>query len=356
MSGGNKEIDLVDQWDQLSAALGARFTDGAAYSAAVAEMRSVTPTLVSVHDRGELRAMAALSSRRVGPVSIAKLMSHGLGQGGDALTTDASAARELADRLAERRQILHLDQLAADSDLLGALRDDPRWRVHARVVSEIPVLALQPGWTARDVRSKRTLSQLRSVRTKYETAGDDVRFELLQTVADLDRRWEVMVGVASKRAESRPKWDQWLEAERGTLVRAVLAGEARAGRMRVLGVTVGGVWVGHDIAVKCGTTWARYLTHFDPDHARLQPGHQLMVWIVDHHDELGVDRIHHGRGVTPVKKAWSNGDLMDAFDVWAVPDTIPAAGIVLPVITGITIGRIRAVAALKRVARRVLRR
>lgn len=356
MSGGNREIDLVDEWDQLSTAVGARFTDGAVYGAAVAEMRSVAPVLVPARERGELRAIAALSTRRVGPVSVARLAGHGLGQGGDAVTADASAARGLADRLAERRLILHLDQMATDSDLLNALRDHPRWRVHTRVTSDIPMLTLRPGWTARDVRSGRTLSQLRSVRTKYAAAGDEVRFELLQTTADLDRRWDDMRRVASKRAESRPEWDQWLEGERGTLVRAVLDGEARAGRMRVLGMTAGGQWIGHDIAVKCGTTWARYLTHFDPDHARVQPGHQLMVWIVDHHDELGVDRIHHGRGVTPVKKAWSDEDLLDAVDVWAVPTSIPAAGSVLAVITGITIARVRAIAALKRVARRVLRR
>ncbi|KQR99328.1 hypothetical protein ASG12_00275 [Williamsia sp. Leaf354] len=351
MNGGSVGRDLGEQWGDLAGRVGARFTDGPTYAAAAATLHRTTPHTVAVHRGGDLVAIAAFAARPLGPLTLARSIGRGLGQGGDVIAIDDRAADDLADRLARSRHILRLEQFPADSPLLDALARDRHWHVHTRVVSEIPTLTLRPDATARAVRSGRTLGQLRSVRRKLAADGREVAFELVRSRADLDRRWGDMQRVAGLRADSRPEWDAWLAGDRATLVRTVLDGEAAAGRLRVLGITVGGVWVGHDIAVRCGTTWARYLTHFDPDHARLQPGHQLMVWIVDHHRELGIDRIHHGRGSTPVKEAWSN-HAIDAVDVWAVPDTVAGGRVALPMLVAAATARARVPAGLTRLADR----
>ncbi|MGJ0118380.1 GNAT family N-acetyltransferase [Williamsia sp. MIQD14] len=343
--------DPVEEWTRLARRVGARFTDGPTYAAAAATLHRTTPHTVAVHRGDDLVAVTAFAARPLGRVTLARSIGHGLGQGGDVIAVDDPAADALAADLARSRHVLRLEQFPADSPLLDALARDRRWHVHTRVVSEIPTLTLRPDATARDVRSGRTLGQLRSARRKLAADGHEVAFELLRSTADLDRRWDDMRRVAGLRADSRPEWDAWLAGDRGTLVRTVLDGEAAAGRLRVLGITVGGEWVGHDIAVRCGTTWARYLTHFDPGHARLQPGHQLMVWIVDHHRDLGIDTVHHGRGSTPVKDAWSN-HAIDAVDVWAVPDTVVGARGVLPILVAAGTARARARAGLRRLTRR----
>ncbi|MCX6471294.1 MAG: GNAT family N-acetyltransferase [Corynebacteriales bacterium] len=351
MSGGTGGSDLVEQWGDLARSVGARFTDGPAYAAAAATLHRTTPHTVAIHRGDDLVAIAAFAARTLGSVTLARSIGNGLGQGGDVIAVDDRAADALAGHLARRRHVLRLEQFPADSPLLDALARDRHWHVHTRVVSEIPTLSLRPDATARDVRSGRTLGQLRSARRKLAADGREVAFELLRTADELDRRWEDMRRVAGLRADSRPDWDAWLAGDRGTLVRTVLDAEATAGRLRILGITVGGVWVGHDIAVRCGTTWARYLTHFDPDHARLQPGHQLMVWIVDHHRDLGIDRIHHGRGSTPVKEAWSN-HAIDAVDVWAVPDTVVGARALPPIMVAAATARAGVRAGVGRLANR----
>lgn len=314
-----------DQWSALADRLDASFTERPSYVTAAAalpiggrRLPGSSTAIAAVVDGGGPRAILGMRVLGVGRLRIASHAGHRLGCSGDALVDSPEAARALLDLLRRNRLALKFDRIPTHSTFLEALRRDRGWRVDEQVVDESPVLTLPPGATARDIRSGRSLKRLRTALRAAERDHGHVEFVTVSTPEDLEARWPDLRRVSAARTASMSGRIDYLAGPLAPLVESTLAQEARAGRLVITGMVVGNVWMAHEVSLRSGRTLHSWLSHFDPQIAAAQPGHQILAQLADKHEGLGFDRLDHGVGVNGIKQAWSGADSYPVSRVRAV--------------------------------------
>jgi len=253
---------------------------------------------------------------------VLRLLGHGLGTIGEVLAADAAAAASLWDAVADEAATVQLKHVRPSDTAILALRRHPRWHQHIEIDDRCPLLHLPPGTTAREIRGVRTLRRLASYRTGLDRAGTPFRVEVVDDAEGLNKRWPDMVRVAALAdAESgrlnllAPPWQAF--------TRTLLEREAANGTLLVFGGMVGERWMAHEIGFRHGSSTVHWVSRYEPTLAARSPGHLVREWVVDHHDELGIDTLDGLLGVNSFKLSWAN----DGYDVATV--TAATAGLLL---------------------------
>ncbi len=322
--GTGSELDaLFPEWTALAQASGRTFYSRPWYSLAWwSKLGRGELAVCCLRRGGRLVALAPLHRRRLAGQHVLRLLGHGLGTIGEVLAVDDAAAASLWDVVAEEAAPLQLKHVRPSDPAILALRRHPRWRHHIEIDDRCPLLHLPPGSTSRQVRSARTLRRLASYRTGLARAGSPFRVEVVDDLPGLNRRWPDMVRAAALAdAESgrlnllAPPWQAF--------TRTLLEREASNGTLLVFGGIVGERWVAHEIGFRHTSATVLWLSHYEPALAAHSPGHLLEEWMVDHHDELGIDTMDGLLGENSFKLSWAN----DGYDVATV--TAATAGLVL---------------------------
>ena len=351
MSGGPIEVDvvsstgpeldaLVPEWDELARSCGQGYSCRPTYGLSWwAELGVGELHLVAARRAGKLVAIAPLHRRTLLGQPVLRWLGHGLGTVGRVVASDLVAAGAVWSVLASERTPLQLTHVQLDDPATMALRRSAHTQVLLTVDDLCPVLPLPAGLRARDLRSARSLKRLAGYRTALEREQGAVDVEVVTDLDGLHARWPDIVRVAADADRERSRQNLCAPPyDRFTL--AFLEAEARAGGLLVLGLTVGGRWVAHEIGVRHRTRLDLWLSRLDPALDRYPLGHLLAHWLVEQHDELGVELLDMGLGENAYKLAWTTS----AYDV----------GTVLSAPSGL--GRVRAQLALAQQVGEVRRR
>lgn len=305
----HREVDenLLAQWWDLAERRSTRFSSRPSY--ALTWFRTLGKgrlTVATVHRDGRLVALLPLHARTRLGVTVHRLTGHGLGTVGEALAEDAAALSALVEGLHERRILLALTHLPADSPLVQALLDHGGWTVNHELDDVCPVTDLPPGTTARDLRGGRSLKRLRSARSKTGREEGEVTFGLAETPEELARVWPEIVRVAAAAEEAEKEARLNLTAgAHGEFTRAFLDAEAGRGRLRIVLLRVGGRLVAFDVLLRSGGTAEGWLTRFDPRYRPLSVGHQLIERTVNDSGPAGITAMDHMIGESEYKDPWA---------------------------------------------------
>lgn len=322
------ELDrLIPEWSVLADECGRTFYARPWYSISWwSALGRGELALIVVYRGDRLVALAPLHRRRLLGQRVLRLLGHGLGTVGEILTVDDAAAIVLWDGIAADTAVVQLTHVRPDDVAILGLRRHPRWQQHIEINDRCPVTFLAATSTAGDLRSHRTLRQFARYRAGLSHAETPFDVEVIDDLDGLRRRWADIVRVAALADAGRRRLNLF-DCPWVTFVRAFLEREAKNGTLLVFGATAGGRWVAHDIGFRCGRMLAQWASRFDPACAAQSPGHLILEWLVNHHDELGIDTIDSLLGESAFKLSWANS----AYDV----ATVTAAP------TGLTVARAR---------------
>lgn len=309
------ESDLSEQflgeWSDLAERTGRRSASRPAYGATWQEhLGKGRPAIATVRRAGELVALLPLQARGSGSLhwnTVHRLLGHGLGTVGEALATDPAALRGLITGLHDNDVMLDLTHLPQDSPLLQGLLDAGDWLVEFTVDERCPVIECPPGVIARDLRSAKSIRRFRVARERTAAAHGEVGFVVVRTPEELDRHWAEIRDLADLARGDNPGTLNLLGATHEPFSRDYLTREAAGGHLILIGLTVGDRWVACSVMVTTGARAEGWFTCHDPEFRDLIPGHQLIEYIVDHHDELGVTFIDEMIGASPYKLDWQTG-------------------------------------------------
>lgn len=299
---------LLPAWSALSDELGESFYARPWYSLAWwSELGKGELAVYCVHRGSRLVALAPLHRRRLLGQPVLRLLGHGLGTVGEILVVDNSAATALWQAIADDGAALQLTHVRPDAAAILALRHHPRWQQRVEINDRCPVARLSRYSTARDLRGQRTLRQFARYRAALDRASTpfDVEVEVVDDLDGLERRWPDMVRVAAL-ADADGRRQHLFAAPWVSFTRRFLEQEANNGTLLVLGGTAGGQWVAHDIDFCTGQTLTQWVSRFDPALAARSPGHLILEWLVNHHDDLYVDTIDALLGENSLKSLWAN--------------------------------------------------
>jgi CelD/BcsL family acetyltransferase involved in cellulose biosynthesis len=301
----NPETIRAD-WERLAARAGTRMSSRFLYAVGAHNIDgNGSFLLVAVYRGSEMVALAPFAVRRMLTVEVVRLLGHGRGVIGEILADDADAARALWRAVADRGLVLHADLVVGSDVAVSALLDDPRWNCVVRVRDTHLSVDVPEGTVPADIRSARSLKRLRSYRTALSRSGSSLEFEQLTTPADVDRRWSDLCVVAAIGTSGRDRVN-FLAPPNEQFVYRFLRAEAELGRLVILGLVIDGVWCAHDVSVRTGNRLEGWVTHYRPECAHTQPGHQMMEWLVAQRKELAVDVLDMGIGPTDLKLVWAN--------------------------------------------------
>lgn len=306
------ELDrLVPQWDVLARRCGQGYSCRPSYGLSWwGALGRGDLHVVTAYRNDELVAVAPLHRRSLLGQPVLRWFGHGLGTVGRIVTEDLAAAGAVWSVLAAERVPLQLTHVRLDDPATMALRRSAHTEVQLTVDDLCPVLPLPPGLRARDLRSGRSLKRLAGYRKALAREQGPVDVEVVTDVDDLLRRWPDIVRVAGDADRDRGRQNLCAPPYDGFTL-AFLEKEARAGALLVLGLTVGGRWVAHEIALRTKGRLDLWLSRLDPGLERFPLGHLLAEWLVDHHDELDVEVLDMGLGENAYKLAWTTS----AYDV-----------------------------------------
>lgn len=301
---------LVPEWEALADRCATGFAARASYALSwfTCAGRGELAVVVARRD-GRLVALAPLHRRRLLGQPVLRWLGHGLGTVGELLAEDADAATAVWSSLAADGVPLQLSHVRADDPGSLALRRDSAWSVRLRLDDRCPVL--RPADAA--PRSKRSLKRLGQYRRGLERDVGPFALEVVTDAAGLDRRWPDVVRVAAAADRGRDRLDLCAPPFDG-FTRRFLSAEADAGRLLLVGATVAGRWVAHEVGLRTGGTMSMWLSRFDPELAAWAPGHLVMRELLDRAEELGIDRFDFGPGENAYKLAWAQ----DGYDIATV--------------------------------------
>ncbi|MBM7416292.1 MULTISPECIES: GNAT family N-acetyltransferase [Nocardiaceae] len=321
---------LWEQWLDLADRVGRHVAARPEYSVGSLRLRRTRrPLIVTVHRGGHLVALAPFVVRRYGLLRIARVMGDDLGMVSEILAEDDAAVSALWSAVAGRRIGVHLDEMDERDPALRHIVDSPRWRASVNPGRPVMVIDVpQTGPGAVGLRSRGSRRRLRSTRRDFDEAGTPLSIDILSTADQLDANWDEMARLSAAGVSGQDRTD-YLAPPLGDLVRSVLRREATAGRLAVATLAVGRTAAAQLFLVRSKNTFEGWLTHYDPEFADAQPGHQMMESLVDHAREIGVDRIDLGVGTNGFKEAWTTGEYR-AVTVTALPTSMPGSALLVP--------------------------
>lgn len=298
--------ELKKQWEELSEQISTKFSSRPSYALTWFEtLGKGTLALATVHRGNELVGLLPLHTRKRAGMNFYRWLGHGLGTIGEALAVDQAALRSLVAGLRETGALLELTHVPADSPLLAELLRSEEWCVDFRSDDHCPVTVMPPGSNARDLRSKKTLKRLRVARDAVARDIGPVEFEIIRTPEELAARWEDIVRVTELAFEADEDGKlNLLAGKYGEFGRRFLREEAKNGHLLVVALLVDSTVVALDVQFQSGEREEAWYTRFDPEYGKLAPGHQLIEYLADHHDEFGIYYSDQMIGQASYKMDW----------------------------------------------------
>ncbi|WP_338888954.1 GNAT family N-acetyltransferase [Rhodococcus sovatensis] len=317
---------ILAEWHELAERVGTVFSSRPGFVSNVVEATALACEYVEVRRGGRLAALAALSKFKRGPFTLAKVVGTGLGVPLEILSDGPEASDALLRAIADQGYMLSADSMIANDLTMQRLLMHASWNVHAPIRESVPVLELADGQKASSIRSAKSLKRLRQYR-RGVTAFD---VEMVTGVEHLESRWADIERVAASAVERNGRVN-YLVPPHGEFAKSFLLSEARAGTLCVIGLVIDGVWSAHEVGLRTGTRMEGWLTHYDAGIGKLQPGHQMIEWFADHHDELGVRWLDQGVGINRIKTTWANSGY-DVLRLSAVPNAWVLSGAMLRIL------------------------
>ena len=297
---------MVEEWDDLAEGLSQRVATRPSYALAWNRVGRGRTAVCTIRRHGRLVGLAPVHARTRFGVTALRLPAHGLGTIGSFLATDEAALGDLLDGIADRNMALQLDHVDLTDPLLAMLRASPRWSVDVVATEQCLTIDLAAGQGAESLRGRRTLKTLSRLERALERAGTPATVEVVCEPDHLAQRWPDIVAVAAA-ADEHSGRDDFCAPPLASFSRPLLDAEARAGRLLVVGLLVGGRWSAHEIMFRTGSTAEMWMARFHPDVRRYQPGQLLQRRLADRHDHLGVERFDYLFGTSEFKSQWANG-------------------------------------------------
>lgn len=302
---------LVPEWDSLADRCARGFAARPSYALSwFEELGRGELAVVAVRRDGRLTAVVPLHRRRLLGQPVLRWLGHGLGTVGEVLAEDEAAASAAWEHLARLGVPLQLTHVRLDDAGTLALRRSRSWTVHLEVDDRCPALPLPSGSDPTTLRSKRSVKRLRQYRDALEREEGAFALEVVEDAEGLRRRWPDLVRVAAEADVGRDRVDLCAPPY-DAFTRRFLDGEARAGRLLLVGATVGGRWAAQEVGVRTGATWAMWLSRFDPRLSGYAPGHLVLSDLLARAGELGLTSLDFGPGENAYKLAWARS----AYDI-----------------------------------------
>lgn len=301
---------LRHEWQTLAEQVGTRFASRPSYGLAWHRHLARGPLRVATVRRdGQLVALLPLHLRRRFGVKVFRLLGHGLGTVGEALSTDGQALADLVGGLADSGAVLELTHLPTTSPLVAAMCADDRWESTFTEDDYCPVIDLPEGTRAADLRSKSSLSRAASTRRKLVREGREFAVETIRSVAEFDARWpDIVATAAAADPEGQEGRLNLCAPPHDAFTREFLRTEAQHGQLSIWGATFGGRWGAHFATIVTRGTAELWFTRFDPEHRNTRPGHHLIEAVCDQHDEKGITEVDLLLGRSGYKGDWQTGE------------------------------------------------
>lgn len=298
--------ELAQQWEELSARVATRFAARPSYAWTWFEaLGKGELALATVHRGNQLVALIPLHARKRLGITVHRWLGHGLGVVGEAIAETPADLKILVAELENSGVVLELTHVPEDSPLLAELLAHDDWMVDYRQDDHCPGIQLPPGLTTRDLRSSRTLSQLRRGRVNTAKKFGAVEFAVIRTVDELDKHWAEMARVC------QASWDHdtvkrlnLMGEKHHDFTHRFLSEEATKGHLLVIAILVDTVMAGFSVQLQTGERAEGWFTRFDPVFGSLRPGHQIIEHFINIHDEEGVTEYDLMIGPTPYKQEW----------------------------------------------------
>lgn len=317
---------ILAEWHSLAERVGTVFSSRPGFVSNVVDATALACEYVEIRREDRLVALAALSKFKRGPFTLAKVVGTGLGVPLEILSDDAEASDALLRAIADQGYMLSADSMIANDLTMQRLLRHSSWNVHAPIRESVPVVELGPGQKASSIRSAKSLKRLR----QYRRGATAFEFEMVTGVEHLESRWADIERVAASAVERNGRVN-YLVPPHGEFAKNFLRSEARAGTLCVVGLVIDGVWSAHEVGLQTGNRMEGWLTHYDASVGKLQPGHQMIEWFADHHDELAVRWLDQGVGVNRIKTTWANTGY-DVLRLSAVPSAWVMSGTMLRIL------------------------
>ncbi len=309
---------LLEEWDALADRQSTGFASRPSYGLAWwRELGTGELALVTGRRDGRLVALAPLHRRTLLGQPVLRWLGHGLGTVGELLADDDEAARAVWDALAEQGCPLQLVHVRLDSRSTLALRRSEAWDVRLTVDDRCSGVPLPVGTVSSDLRGATSLKRLRRYRNALAREGRPFDVEVVDDLDGLHRWWPEVQRVAADADRGRDRTDL-CGSPYDAFTLPFLEAEARAGRLLIVGGTVGGVWSAHEVGLRHGRRLDLWLSRFDPTLAQVGLGHLVAEAMVDRHDALGIDALDFGIGENAYKAAWTTTGY-DVATLLAVP-------------------------------------
>lgn len=321
-------LALAPQWEALAEAVGAGPLTRPAYALSWWRHLGKGRLLLGVVSDGEdLLALAPLHERRVGPLTVARWLGHGLGTVTEALVRPGreDAARLLWSALTTRGRVLDLVEARAGGGGLTQLADHPgrgrRTRVEVRDRCPVADLDGEDGLgLTRRPEAKNLRQNLKKVDNALARSGHRFRLESAEDPAGFERLLPAIRAVFDAAEADRPR-QHLLEPPYEEFVLDYLRHEVAAGRAVALLGRLEDQPVAFWLALRSADTLSIWIGRFAPDVASARPGHLLFRetfrWAAAH----GLRRVDLLLGESQTKRQWSTG----GYDTLRVTNGSPAA-------------------------------
>lgn len=343
------EVDeLVPRWEELADALAAGFASRPSYALAWRQHLGSGSLHVVTAERGdELVAVAPLHRRTLLGQLVLRWLGHGLGTVGSLLADDDVAA-QLWQSLAAGGLPLQLTHVRPGDRGTLALRRSAHWRCRVVLDDRCPVRPLPSGTRASDLRGHQAIRRLAKTRRALDRQDRSFAIRVVTDVQGLREVWPQVQAVAESADRDRDR-DNLCGPPYDGFALDFLLREAESGNLLIIGGTLGGRWVAHEVALRSGTTLALWLSRFEPEVGTFGVGHLVMHDLVNCADALGIDSIDFGIGENGYKASWTDEGYdiasVTAFPVPFAPAAAPRvvqARLDLAGLAGTTARRLRA--------------
>ena len=319
---------LGQEWDELADAAGVGPLSRPAYALTWWEHLGSGRLLVTVaREHGRLVALAGLHERRVGPVTVARWLGHGLGTVAQPLVRPGheEAARALGEALARPGRVLQLVECRADAvgleQVAAVGARGRRTRVTPRDVCPVADLEGDDGLALLQRPAARNLrSNLARADRRLVAAGLGFRVEVLDDVAALEARLPEILGIHDAAEAAQPRQHLLRPPYDGFLL-GYMRTEIGAGRAVAFLGYVADRPAAFRFALCSGDTLSLTLTRFDPALSDYRPGHLLWREVYRWAAGRGLRRVDLLLGASQTKKQWSTG----SYDTVDVTSGTPAA-------------------------------
>ena len=309
----DEALGLAEEWDALADAIDAGPLSRPTYM--LGWWRHLGPgrlLVAAVREDGRLVALAPLHERRVGPVTVARWLGHGLGTVAEALVLPGheDAASRMWAALATRSRVLELVECRAGSAGLAELSDldVPGRRTTVAPRDLCPVADLEGDGlnVVRRPGAKNLRNTLKKADRELARSGTTFRLEVTSDPSGFEALLPSIRSVFDAAEAANPRQHLLRPPYEDFFVEYVLR-ELASDRAVVLCGYLGNRLVAFWVALRSRNTLSLFFGRFAPDVAAFRPGHLLFRETYQWAAGQGLRRVDLLLGESQTKRQWSTG-------------------------------------------------